>query len=65
LNQIWTDAGREGKPRVVVLVTSKLEPGQVERWAEAGVDECMFGLPDKSEEETKAFIAKMGAALNS
>ena len=64
LNQIWTDSGREGKPRVVVLVTSKLEPEQLERWAAAGVDELMFGLPDKSAPETLAFIEKMGAALN-
>ena len=30
-----SEAGREGDPRIVVLLTSRLEPGQLERWAAA------------------------------
>ena len=56
--------GREGDPRIVVLLTSRLEPGQLERWAEIGVDEVMFGLPDKEPEEVRQFIARLGAKLN-
>ncbi len=63
LNESWAAKGRDGKPRIVVLVTSRLEPGQLERWAELGVDEVLFGLPDKSAEEVEQFIAKMGANL--
>ena len=63
LNKAWRAAGRAGSPRIVVLVTSRLEPGQLEGWAEAGVDEVMFGLPDKEPEDVRRFIAKLGASL--
>ena len=65
LNTAWAAAGREGDPRIVVLLTSRLEPGQLERWAELGVDEVMFGLPDKEPEEVRQFIVRLGAKLNS
>ena len=64
LNTAWAEAGREGDPRIVVLLTSRLEPGQLERWAEIGVDEVMFGLPDKEPDEVRQFIARLGAKLN-
>ena len=35
LNEAWAGSGREGDPRIVVLLTSRLEPGQLERWAGA------------------------------
>ena len=60
LTEAWAAKGREGKPRIVVLLTSRLEPGQLERWQELGVDEVMMGLPDKSAEEVSAFIAQDG-----
>ncbi len=63
LREAWAVAGREGSPRVVVLLGSRLQPGQLERWAQAGVDEVMFGLPDKEPDEVGAFIAKLGASL--
>ena len=63
LTQTWKDAGREGDPRIVVLLASRLEPGQLERWEAAGVDEVMVGLPDKEPEDVKRFIAGMGAKL--
>ena len=63
LNAAWAK-GPEGDPRVVVLLTSRLEPGQLERWEALGVDEVMFGLPDKSADEVEKFIARLGASLN-
>ena len=60
LHAAWREAGREGKPRVVVLVAGRLEDGQLERWAEAGVDEVLFGLPDREPEEVRQFIARLG-----
>jgi probable F420-dependent oxidoreductase len=64
LNESWTAAGREGDPRIVVLLTSRLEPGQLERWGELGVDEVMFGLPDRGAEDVETFIARLGASLH-
>ncbi len=63
LHEAWAAKGREGSPRIVVLLTSRLEPGQLERWQELGVDEVMMGLPDKSAEEVRGFIGKMGARM--
>ncbi len=63
LRTSWREAGREGDPRVVVLVAGRLEDGQLERWAEAGVDEVLFGLPDREPEEVRQFIAKLGQRM--
>jgi probable F420-dependent oxidoreductase len=63
LHKAWADAGRSGKPRVVVLLTSRLEPGQLERWEAVGVDEVLFGLPDRSPDDVRRFIARLGASL--
>jgi probable F420-dependent oxidoreductase len=63
LNQAWRSAGRDGDPRIVVLVTSRLEPDQLEQWACIGVDEVLFGLPDKSTEDVRTFITRLGASL--
>lgn len=63
LHEAWEQAGRDGRPRVVVLLTSRPEPGQLERWEEIGVDEVLFGLPDRSAEEVSGFITRLGASL--
>ncbi len=64
LNEAWRAAGRAGDPRIVVLLTTRLQPGQLERWEELGVDEVMFGLPDKGGDEVATFIGRLGASLN-
>ncbi len=64
LNEAWVAAGRKGDPRIVVLLTSRLETGQLEKWEQLGVDEVMFGLPDKEPEDVRRFIARLGASLN-
>ncbi len=63
LHEAWTAAGRDGRPRVVVLLTSRLEPGQLRRWEEIGVSEVLIGLPDKGPDEVRQFISGMGAKL--
>ena len=63
LTKAWAEVGREGSPRVVVLVTSRLEPGQLERWAKAGVDEVLLGLPDQEPDDVRRFIARLGQKI--
>lgn len=63
LRTVWREADREGAPRVVVLVAGRLEEGQLERWAEAGVDEVLFGLPDREPEEVRQFVARLGRRM--
>jgi probable F420-dependent oxidoreductase len=63
LNKHWSDAGREGEPYIVAL-GGRADPERVDRLARLGVDEVVIGLPDKDEDEVRAFIAKMGARLH-
>ncbi len=63
LHETWSGAGREGRPRVVVLVASRLQPGQLDRWRAAGVDEVLFGLPDRGADDVRAFITRLGDSM--
>lgn len=63
LDKHWADAGREGKPYVVAL-GGRADPERVDHLASIGVDEVVIGVPDKTEDEVLAFIAKMGARLH-
>ena len=63
LREAWRAAGRSGDPRIVVLLASRLEPGLLEQWAAAGVDEVMVGLPDRSPEEVESFLSRTGERL--
>ena len=64
LTKAWAEAGREGSPRIVVLVASRLEPGQLERWAEVGVDEVLLGLPDQEPDAVRRFIGGLGEKID-
>ncbi|HET8560534.1 MAG TPA: LLM class F420-dependent oxidoreductase [Marmoricola sp.] len=63
LGKRWAEAGREGRPRIVVLVTSRLEDGQVGRWEAAGVTELLFGLPDRAPDEVAGFIEALAGRV--
>lgn len=62
LHQIWKDAGRDGLPLVSALA-GRPDLEQLARWAEAGVTEALFGLPDRSADDVAAYIAKLATRL--
>jgi alkanesulfonate monooxygenase SsuD/methylene tetrahydromethanopterin reductase-like flavin-dependent oxidoreductase (luciferase family) len=62
LHEIWASAGREGAPQVVAL-DFKPVPDKLARWAELGVTEVLFGLPDRSEEEIAAYVERLAGKL--
>jgi probable F420-dependent oxidoreductase len=62
LNDIWDEAGRPGRPEIVVL-HPKPSPELLEQWASAGVTEVMMGLPDRDEADVLAFIERRAAAF--
>ncbi|NNH73322.1 LLM class F420-dependent oxidoreductase [Nocardia uniformis] len=62
LMKCWRDAGREGTPRVVAL-DGKPDPEKLARWAEAGVTDALYGLPDKSDDEVLAYLDRLAAKL--
>ncbi|WP_067862233.1 TIGR03619 family F420-dependent LLM class oxidoreductase [Nocardia shimofusensis] len=62
LQQIWADAGREGAPRVVAL-DMKPDAQRLADWAAAGVTDVLYGLPDKPEDQVRAYLERLAAKL--
>ncbi|MFI6870733.1 LLM class F420-dependent oxidoreductase [Nocardia sp. NPDC050406] len=62
LMKCWQEAGRAGTPRVVAL-DYKPDPEKLSRWADAGVTDVLYGLPDKSEDEVFAYLDRLAAKL--
>ncbi|APE34113.1 LLM class F420-dependent oxidoreductase [Nocardia mangyaensis] len=62
LHRVWREAGREGTPRVIALA-GRHNSAQLAQWAEAGVTEVVFGLPDRSAEEVLGYIAHLGGKI--
>ncbi|WP_054814434.1 LLM class F420-dependent oxidoreductase [Nocardia arizonensis] len=58
LHKIWADSGRADKPRVVVL-DFKPDAERLATWAADGVTDVLYGLPDKSEEQVRAYLERL------
>ena len=58
LQDTWAAAGRDGAPQIVAL-DFKPVPEKLAHWAELGVTEVLFGLPDKSEDEVAAYVERL------
>jgi probable F420-dependent oxidoreductase len=63
LKAAWAAAGREGMPDIRILIAFRPDPGDLMRWAEQGVSELIWGVPDKSEDEVLAHLDKMAGRL--
>lgn len=55
----WAELGRAGEPSVHVLATSRPKEDVLARWAELGVTEVLWGMPDTSAEDARAYAAKL------
>ncbi|MEU4813626.1 TIGR03619 family F420-dependent LLM class oxidoreductase [Nocardia fluminea] len=62
LQRVWKDAGREGDPRVIALA-GRHDAEQLARWADLGVTEVVFGLPDKSADDVRGYLGYLGGKL--
>jgi len=62
LRAAWQAAARPGAPYVVGL-GGKPDPAVLAAWAEAGVDEVLFGMPDRSPDEVVAYLGRLAAKL--
>lgn len=62
LQQIWAEVGRPGAPRVVAL-DIKPDAGRLADWAAAGVTDVLYGLPDKPEDQVRAYLERLAAKL--
>ena len=62
LQDTWAAAERDGAPQVVAL-DFKPDPDKLARWADLGVTEVLFGLPDRTEDEVAAYVERLAAKL--
>lgn len=58
----WEEAGRQDVPRVVALAY-KPNPDQLTAWAEAGVTDILYGLPDKPEPDVLTYLDRLTEKL--
>ncbi len=63
LGKVWKGAGREGRPRVVVL-DGRPKEQRLAGWQELGVDEVMYGLPDTDPDGVRAHLESLAATLD-
>ncbi len=62
LQDTWAAEGREGAPQIVAL-DFKPVAEKLEHWAQIGVTETLFGLPDKSPDEVAAYVERLAGKL--
>lgn len=63
LKSAWAEAGRDGLPDIRVLIAFKPDPNDLMTWAEQGVSELIWGVPDKAEDEVLASLDRMAGRL--
>lgn len=63
LKKAWADAGREGAPDIRILIAFKPDPDELMAWAEAGVTEFIWGVPDRSPDEVLASLDRLAGRL--
>ena len=62
LHQAWHAAGRAGLPQIRVLA-GKPDPDQLARWAEIGVTDVAYGLPDRGTDDVLAYLGRLAGRL--
>jgi probable F420-dependent oxidoreductase len=62
LHRAWHDAGRDGVPQVRVLA-GKPDPAVLAHWAEAGVTDVAFGMPDRAVDEVVGYLGRLAGKL--
>jgi probable F420-dependent oxidoreductase len=63
LKTVWAEEGREGIPDIRVLIAFRPDPNDLMAWAEAGVSELIWGVPDAAPDEVLAYLDKMAGRL--
>lgn len=63
LKAAWAEAGREGLPDIRILIAFRPDPADLVRWAEQGVSELIWGVPDKAPDEVIASLDRMADRL--
>ncbi len=62
LHQAWREAGRAGLPQIRALA-GKPEPDLLAHWAEIGVTDVAFGMPDRAADEVVAYLDRLAGKV--
>ncbi|SNY75489.1 probable F420-dependent oxidoreductase, Rv2161c family [Nocardia amikacinitolerans] len=62
LHRIWREHGRTETPEIIALA-GRHDAAQLAQWAELGVTEAVFGLPDRDAEEVRAYLERLAGKL--
>jgi len=63
LRAAWVAAGRSDSPAVHVLIAARPSPDDLAAWADAGVDELIWGVPDADPETVTAYLDKLAGRV--
>lgn len=63
LKAAWAEAGREGLPDIRILIAFKPDPNDIMTWAEQGVSELIWGVPDAEEDVVLGSLDRMAGRL--
>jgi probable F420-dependent oxidoreductase len=63
LKTAWAEAGREGLPDIRILIAFKPDPNDIMKWAEQGVSELIWGVPDAEEDVVLGSLDRMAGRL--
>ena len=63
LRKAWVNQGRLGAPVVHVLIAARPSPDDLAAWAEAGVDELIWGVPDADEATVLGHLDKLAGRV--
>ena len=63
LHAAWADAGRAGSPQIHLLIVAKPSPGDFALWADAGVTDLIWGVPDADEATVVGYLDKIASRL--
>ncbi|MEV6135392.1 LLM class F420-dependent oxidoreductase [Nocardia sp. NPDC051990] len=62
LRRIWRERERQGSPDIVALA-GRHDAAQLAQWAELGVTEAVFGLPDRDADDVRAYLTRLAGKL--
>jgi len=62
LRQAWREAGRAGLPQIRALA-GKPQPDLLAHWAEIGVTDVAFGMPDRAADEVVAYLNRLAGKV--
>jgi probable F420-dependent oxidoreductase len=63
LQSVWSEAGRAGDPRIVVL-DDQADDKILASWRDLGVAEVLYGLPDGTDDEALAYLEELSPLID-